>query len=325
MAKRNRKLWSVKNELLTKSREAMLCAVQVFNNPNIVFKSESFIVLSNIAWTYLLHAYYREKAIDYRYYELKKAYKKYDKTKKGAYKYWELERCLNDDNCPIDKTVAANLRFLIGLRHEIEHQMTSKIDDYLSARFQACCLNYNFSIKQLFGDDFGIDKHLSFSLQFSSISEEHTKQLREFTELPKNIASYINDFDIALEDAAFNNPRYSYRVLYVPKITSKKGQADRVIEFIPANSPEAAGLNKEYVILKDREKPKLLAGEIVIRLKEKGYKKFNQHVHTQFWKLMDGKNPAKGWGVQIATVWYWYEHWLKEVEMYCIQHKDELR
>jgi hypothetical protein len=60
MTTRNRRVKSVKAELITKSREAMLSAVQIFNNPNIQFKSENFIVLSNIAWMYLLHAYYRD-------------------------------------------------------------------------------------------------------------------------------------------------------------------------------------------------------------------------------------------------------------------------
>ena len=60
------------NELIIKSREAMLSAVQIYNNPNIQFKTESFIVLSNIAWTYLMHAYYRTKDIDYRYYSFKR-------------------------------------------------------------------------------------------------------------------------------------------------------------------------------------------------------------------------------------------------------------
>ena len=113
MAKRQRKLYSIKEELLTKSREAMLCAVQIFNNPNIVFKSESFIVLANISWTYFLHAYYKEKGIDYRYYKQGPKTKKFDKTSRGAFKFWELERCLNDADCPIDKVPKANLKFLI--------------------------------------------------------------------------------------------------------------------------------------------------------------------------------------------------------------------
>ena len=129
MAKRIRRVKSVKAELLTKAREAMLSAVQIFNNPNIQFKSENFIVFSNIAWMYLLHAYYREKNIEYRYYRMAGNRKRFDKTKRGANKYWELERCINCDDSPIDDVTSYNLRFLIGLRHEIEHQMTTKIDD----------------------------------------------------------------------------------------------------------------------------------------------------------------------------------------------------
>lgn len=325
MAKRNRKIWSIKNELLTKSREAMLCAVQIFNNPNIIFKSESFIVLANISWTYLLHSYYRDKKIDYRYFEQKSKRKKFDKTKRGAFKYWELERCLNEETCPIEVVPKSNLKFLIGLRHEIEHQMTTRIDDFLSARFQACCLNYNHYIKKLFGDEFGIDKHLSFSLQFSSISDEHAKQLNEFSELPQNIGSFINDFDNSVSDEEFNNPQYSYRVLYVPKTANRKGQADKVIEFIPANSPEAQGLNKEYVLIKDRERPKHLPGEIVSLMKAKGFKKFGMHQHTQLWKQMNAKDEAKGFGVSVAGFWYWYDNWLKEVERYCNVYKNELQ
>ena len=109
MAKRVRKLKSFKEELLIKSREAMLSAVQIFNNPNIHFKSENFIILANISWMYLLHAYYRENKIEYRYFRMAGKRKKFDKTKKGAYKFWELERCLDDDDCPIDNISKANI------------------------------------------------------------------------------------------------------------------------------------------------------------------------------------------------------------------------
>ena len=317
MPKRNRKIGSIKTELLTKSREAMLTAVQIFNNPNIQFKSESYIVLANIAWTYLLHAYFRSKKIEYRYFEQHGQRKKFDKTKRGAYKYWELERCLNDDSCPIDNVAKTNLKFLIGLRHEIEHQMTTRIDNYLSARFQACCLNYNDSIKTLFDEKLGIDKHLSFSLQFSSIKEEHANQLKEFTDLPKNISSYINGFDADIPDEEYNDMRYSYRVLYIPKSVNHKGQADKVIEFLPANSPEAEKLNKEYVLIKEKEKTKYLPSKIIEIMQGEGYSKFKQYQHTQLWKSMDAKNKAKGFGVQVAKTWYWYDTWLNEVRKHC--------
>ena len=42
---------SIQKELLLKSREAALNAVQTFNNPLTTFKAETFIVLITIAWT----------------------------------------------------------------------------------------------------------------------------------------------------------------------------------------------------------------------------------------------------------------------------------
>lgn len=322
MTKRQRKIGSVKNELLQKSVEAMLTAVQIFNNPNVQFKSESFIVLATIAWTYLLHAYYRDKKIDYRYSTLKAKRKKFDLTKNGAYKHWELEKCLNDRHSPIDIETSSNLHFLIGLRHEIEHQMTTRIDNLLSARFQACCLNYNSYLKSLFLSQQGIEKYLSFSLQFSSLNEKQVDQLNDYSDLPKNISTYIEHHDALLDEKIFNDSRFSYRVLFVPKTANRKGQADKVIEFVPPDSEIAKGLSKEYWAIKDREKPKYLPSKIIKEMQKLGYKKFKTHQHAQLWKNEDAKNPAKGYGVLIEKTWYWYESWFAFVKGHCERHKD---
>ncbi|MCU7840522.1 MAG: DUF3644 domain-containing protein [Candidatus Thiodiazotropha sp. (ex Troendleina suluensis)] len=269
--KRQRNIGSIKSELIKKSREAALSAVQIFNNPNISFKAEAYIVLMSIAWTYLLHAYYREKKIEYRYYKMRGQRKRFDRTAKGAYKHWELERCLNVEVSPIDKDAANNLRFLIGLRHEIEHQMTSRIDDLLSARFQACCLNYNEYLKQFFGDALGIENHLSFSLQFSTIENEQKDLLSDQKGLPANIHTYIDEFDKNLPEEEYASQKYAYRILFVPKTANRKGQADRVIEFVKANSPLAKGLNKEYAVIKETEKKKYLPSQIVKLMQEEGF------------------------------------------------------
>src|SRR5208283_5211967 len=86
VATRRRSIGSMRSELVSKSREAALSAIRVFNDPQVQFKSETFIVLMVIAWTYLLHAHYRGKGIDYRYYRQGKSRKVYDRTKHGAYK-----------------------------------------------------------------------------------------------------------------------------------------------------------------------------------------------------------------------------------------------
>ncbi|EKD26250.1 MAG: hypothetical protein ACD_79C01299G0005 [uncultured bacterium] len=326
MTQRNRRIGSIKNELIKKSREAALAAVQIFNNPNITFKSESYVVLMIIAWTYLMHAYFRDKKIEYRFYDQKGKKRNFKRTKHGAFKYWELERCLNENSSLVDKNTANNLRFLIGLRHEIEHQMTTRIDDILSARFQACCLNYNEYIKKLFQNNLGIEKHLSFSLQFSTISNEQKAMLEDHQELPSNIKTYINNFDQNLSDEEFSSPKYAYRILFVPKSVNHKGQADRVIEFVKSNSPLAESINKEYVVIKETEKKKYLPKQIVELMTQEGYKKFSIHNHTLLWKSLDAQNLSKGYGTFVAGKhWHWYEKWVDEVKNYCQQNREKLQ
>src|SRR5262249_45628616 len=138
MAKRS--MWSWREQLLQKSREAALTAIKGFNHPLVPFKSQTLVVLVIIPWTYLLHPYFRKKRIEYRYFHQGPKRRKFDRTKHGAYKYWELERCLNEPGCPVDPDAARNLLFLIGLRNEIEHQMTKRLDSYLSGRYQACAV-----------------------------------------------------------------------------------------------------------------------------------------------------------------------------------------
>ena len=41
----------------------MIVAVEIFNSPSCRFKTEIFAVLANIAWTYLLHAYYDRRNV----------------------------------------------------------------------------------------------------------------------------------------------------------------------------------------------------------------------------------------------------------------------
>ncbi|MCH9031998.1 MAG: DUF3644 domain-containing protein [candidate division Zixibacteria bacterium] len=326
MTKRIRRFGSLKNELISKSREAVLAAVQIFNNPNISFKAESYIVLMIIGWTYLLHAYYREKGVEHRYFKQRGQRRRFDRTKKGAFKYWELEQCLREKLSPIDKDTSNNLRFLIGLRHEIEHQMTTRIDDLLSARFQACCLNFNTYIQKLFGEELGIDKHLSFSLQFSTIESEQKDMLADHPELPANIQGYIKDFDQALTEKEYDNQRYAYRILFVPKTANRVGQADRVIEFVKSDSPLAENLNIEYAMIRETERKKYLPKQIVKIMKSEGYKRFTIHKHTILWKSMDAKKNHKGFGTIVTgTHWCWYETWVEEVRKHCSENARDYK
>jgi hypothetical protein len=313
-----KRIGSIKSELIVKSKEAALSATKIFNDPLIKFKSETFIVLINIAWTYLLHAYYRSKGIEYRYFKKRGERRLFDKTKHGSFKYWELERCLNDARSPIDKNTANNLRFLIGLRHEIEHQMTLSLDEFLSGRYQACILNYNHYIKKFFGPKHALDNYLSYSLQFVELSEEQFQGQRPEAEIPKKLKAYILEFDDVLSHEEYNSPKYSYRLLFKKKLVNRPGQADRVVEFIDPKSDLAKKIDKEYWVKKEVEKKKYRPSDIVAEVQKRGYKKIRINPeHVNIWKSDDAKNPSKGYGVEVAGTWYWYEAWLKRVLEIC--------
>ncbi len=314
-----RRTHSVKAELIAKSREAALSAIQLFNNPLVQFRSEGFIMLMVVAWTYLLHAHYRECGIEYRYFDLVHVRRRFHRSPRGAYKYWELERCLNDAACPVDRNTANNLRFIIGLRHEIEHQMSLNLDEYLSGRYQACCLNYNKYVVRLFGQEQALDRHLTYSLQLADLTPGQVYAARDLG-VASNVKTYISEFDASLTQQEIDSPEYSFRLLFTRKLTGKQGQADRAIEFVDPNSTAAQAIDKEYWVQKEVEKPKFARWEVLDRMHAEGFVGFGPHQHTLLWKDLDAKNPGKGLGVQIGSQWFWYERWIDAVRKHCQQY-----
>jgi hypothetical protein len=166
-----------------------------------------------------------------------------------------LTKCLNASQSPLDNETTKNLLFLIGLRDAISHHMSPVLDEYVSARYQACCLNYNHYVKLLFGQRYGIDQHLGYSLQFQSISRDQLSAPTE-ADLPPTVRSYIASFDSQLSADELNSERFAFRMLFVPRLVGKPGQADEVIEFLRPDSEMAQTINRDYVTFKEVERPK---------------------------------------------------------------------
>lgn len=206
------------DELLIKAREAMMLAVQAFNNPSAYFKAEIFIVAACIAWTYLLHAYFRREGIEYVYRDRNTG--EMLQTKHGSPRHYDLAKCLTIPQRPLDDGVVRNLDYLLGIRHEIEHQKTSRIDDAVSAKLQACCLNFNAAIKRLFGDRCGLDRELSFALQFARVDAVQRGLMAAHADLPRAVQSFNAAFEDGLSDDEYNDPAYAYRVALVPVTTT---------------------------------------------------------------------------------------------------------
>ena len=306
-----RRVYSEKVDLINKAREAMLSAVQVYNNPLISFKTESFIVLSIIAWTYLLHSHYRSKKIDYRHFTKTGNRKKFVRNFDGSIRHWSLTTCISEQKCPLDDDTKNNLLFLIGLRNQVEHKKADGLDSYLSARYQACALNFNYYLKKLHGEKYNLDRNLALSLQFSELDYSQADIIRDKEDLiPSEVISYIANFDNNLSDTEVEHDRFAYRLLFTKVLAKRKGQADRVIEFIDPKSRMAENISKEYHLKVETEKPKLSATQVIEKVQKMGFKDFRMHQHTLFWKKHDGKNTDKGFGTKVVKLWYWYENWV---------------
>ncbi|CAN5413503.1 hypothetical protein BH10PSE4_BH10PSE4_39950 [soil metagenome] len=294
------------DELLIKAREAMIAAVHTFNSAGLHFRAELFIVTAVIAWTYLLHAFYLREGIDYRY----KKGGVVELTPGNAEKHWELGQCLATGPCPLDKAVINNLNFLLEIRHEIEHRSTNRIDDALSAKLQACCINFNDAIKTLFGARFALEKRVQIALQFVTFDGAQRASLLG-AELPPHIGTIMDNFHNGLTDEEQADPRFRFRVAFVPKLSGKASKADLAIEFVKPGSPEADAV--ERVLLKEVERPKYLPSQLLTKVNGAGFPKFNMTDHTALWKQLDAKVAGKGYGVLVGTTWYWYEHWFDKV------------
>ncbi len=312
MGKHKGSIGSRKLQLVSKAKEAALCAIKIYNDPLIRFKSESFTVLMIIAWTYLLHAYYRGKGVDYRYFRIVGNRRKYDRTTHGAYKHWELERCLNEPDSPIDGDTQKNLRFLIGLRHEIEHQMAAAgLDTYLSSRYQACAVNFNDCLSKLFGAQHRLDEHLRFSIQFAQLDPKQFEIAESGPALPRALLRFVEKFDRSLTADEFNSPKFAYRLLFTKKLVNRPGQADKVVEFIDPKSELAQSISKEYWVKKEVERPKFRPKDVVAAVQNAGFPRFRiQPQHLDMWKEQNAKDASKGYGVAVAGQWYWYQNWI---------------
>jgi hypothetical protein len=223
---------------------------------------------------------------------------------------WELGQCLAHGRCPLEKGVINNLKFLSEIRHEIEHRSTKRIDDALSAKLQACCINFNDSIKALFGKQFALEKRLPIALQFVTFDGAQRASLIGI-DLPGHIAAAMDSFHNGLTEDEQKDPKFRYRVAFVPKVSGKASKSDLAVEFVKSGTPEAEAA--ERVLLKEVERQKFIPTEIVSKVRAAGFPAFNMHDHTLLARQLDARKAAKGYGVQVATTWYWYDSWLEKV------------
>lgn len=252
------------DERLIRAREAMILAVQIFNSAGIKFKTEVFSILATVAWTYLMHEYYTRNTSTAVINE------------KGQ--SLSLSDIISRSDCPLSVGVKNNIKAIKTLRDKAEHHLLGKADLQWLGIFQACCLNFDHAICEMFGEKLTLANDLSFALQFSKMTFDHVLQINQH-EIPSNIASVDALLTKDMTYDQINDIEFQFKVVYTLSSASK---SKAHTQFIKPDS--AAGKEIHNVLTKNVAADEMYPhkpGVVVKLVAAKTKKKFTQHTHQQ--------------------------------------------
>ena len=263
------------DERLIRAREAMLLAVQVFNSPTLKFKAEVFAVHANIAWTYLLHEHYERQGIA---------------ILQEDGRSFLLSQMVARDDCPLSQGIRDNLSSLKKIRDAVEHTLFRRADTQFLSIFQACCLNFDKAICDLFGLDMALSNELSFSLQFAKMDLGQLAQVHAY-EVPEHIRTLEQEIDGDLDEARSADIEYRFRVVYTFENSTKSKSH---IKFVHPTDEEAEEVTNVLIRKEISDKLYPHKADVVAGLvRQKSGRAFTTHNHTQAWRKFDVR-PRKG-------------------------------
>lgn len=276
--------------LVRKARESALLALQIYNSPATIFRTEGFAVLMVIGWTALFHAIFEKRNESYFYTESDGVT---PKMVDGDRKAWELDTCLKKYWDTADHAIRRNLDFFIRLRNRVEHRYVPSIDPHVAGECQALLLNFDELLSDTFGTYFAIRETLAVPLQTSTLrtaaqSDAVRKlQAKHFDD----VKQFIDGYRSGLPDLVYGDQRYSFRVYLVPKVGNHKTSSDLAVEFVKLdseNADEFKQLQKQIVAIREKHVTVananlLKAKEVVKQVAAQLGKPFNRTHHTRAW------------------------------------------
>ena len=299
-------------ELIEKSRDSAILAVDIYNKPATKFRSFSFIVLMNIAWTSLFHAIFEKQGVKYFY----------KKTNSNRYIYidgqkraWDLSKCINDYFKEQNPPKRENLRFFIGLRNQIEHRFLPALDLEILGECQALLLNYEKLLTQEFGEDYSLSESLAIPLQLLTVNSKWRNnvlkeiQSREY----EAVKEYIDTFRFSLDETVWDSSEYNFKVFLVPKLGNRQRSADIAVEFIPydkENPEEMEKYKKVVAFIKEKQVPVVNPGKfkpsnVSQRIEETlGINFHPSSHHAKCWKYYKVRPPSNSKSPEKTKIKY---------------------
>ena len=268
-------LCPIDNERLVRAREAMILAVELFNTPRIAFKTGVFSMLTNVAWTYLLHEFYESKGVPV--------------VNEQGYSLL-LSQMLARDDCPLSKPCKQNLTALKEIRDVVEHRIIGPFDLKWLPLFQSNCLNFEKALTELFGQRLTLGRELGFSLQFAKLSTEEIATLQGF-DLPQHIAALDATLSANLGEGDADNLEYQFKVIYtLTNATKTKAH----FQFVQPDSAEGKEIQNVLIKYKPADDIwPLKPGDVIKLVKAASGRNFTHDKHQRAWKMYKAR-PKTG-------------------------------
>ena len=267
------------DERLIRAREAMILAVQVFNGPGYLFKTELFAVQAVIAWTYLLHEYYSRKKVQIV-------------GKDG--RSLLLGQMIERHDCPLSAGAKQNLGAIKKIRDDVEHLLLGRSDFKWAPLFQACCLNFDAALRKLFGESVSLERELSFALQFARLDLEQAAVMQKH-EIPAAIEALDARLREGMTEEQLADLEFQFRVVFTLDNATKSKSHFQFVEPSSKEGGEIRNVLLKYKIADDLYPHK--AGKVTKLVRVSAKRKFTSHNHVQAWKhykarpLNGAKNP----------------------------------
>lgn len=184
-------------------------------------------MLAHIAWTYLLHEYYDRRKV---------------KIIGEDGRSLLLSQMLRREDCSSDG-IKRNLEAMAAIRNEVEHKVLGQGDLTFLPIFQACCLNFDKTISDLFGAALSLQSELAFSLQFAKMTIEKLTALQKYV-IPAHIQALDARLQEGLTEAELTDLEYQFRVVYTLDSASKSRAH---IQFVHPDSAEGKEISNILV------------------------------------------------------------------------------
>lgn len=279
----------ISNQLIEKSKEAFVMAIEIYNKPTIKYRVEGFSFFICNAWELMLKAHMINKfGEDSIYYKDNK-----DRT-------ITLENCLQkvftNEKSPLRK----NLSKIIELRNTSTHFITEEYEMIYIPLFQACVLNFVEKMQEFHNVDMTKvipQNFLTLAVSMKAL-DENVIRAKYPEEIANKIISTNNQLSLMIDE---NNQSFAIKIEHLHFITKDKNQAT---SFVHIDKNADAGVK----IIKELKDPN------------------NTHKYTMKTAIREINRRLSSAGIEFTINQYVFDlfnkvYGIKDDERYCFVHK----